>query len=119
MLVGKQHCPHPERPAGPPVKVELDCPQQAFQHRSPQAGAVQEFQTGIGGGSVHQGGADFPGSAAERRMGTEQLGAAVGSVGMGVHNTARHLDQLAHMAHQKHLFKAGRCSHIQRITDKV
>ena len=52
-------------------------------------------------------------------MGTEQLGAAVGRVGVGVHDAAGHLDQFAYMAHQQHLFKPGRGCHIQRISDEV
>ena len=52
-------------------------------------------------------------------MGAEQLGPAVGLTGVGVHNTACQLDQLAHMPDQKHLLKMLGHRHIQRVTDKI
>ena len=52
-------------------------------------------------------------------MGAEQLRAAVCRVGMGVHNAARQLAQLADMPHQQHLFEVRRRCNIQRISDKV
>ena len=52
-------------------------------------------------------------------MGAEQLRTAVGGVGVGVHDAARQLDELAHMAHQKHLLESGGSGHIQRVTDEV
>ena len=52
-------------------------------------------------------------------MGAEQLRAAVCRVGVGVHNAARQLAQLADMPHQQYLFKVRRRCHIQRISDKV
>ena len=46
-------------------------------------------------------------------MGTEQLGAAIGLLGVGVHDAARQLDQLAHMADKEDFRKMFCCGHIQ------
>ena len=99
--------------------MQLDGGKDAFQHRGAQVGTVQNVQAGVGGGGVHQGPAHFAGSAAQRRVGAEHLGAAIGGVGMGVHDARCQLDQLAHMAYEKRFFKVCRCGHIQRVTDEV
>lgn len=52
-------------------------------------------------------------------MGAEQLSAAISLFGVGVHNAARQLDQLAHMADEQHFRKVFGCHHIQRFTDKI
>ena len=52
-------------------------------------------------------------------MSTEHLGTAIRRVGMGVHHARAQLDQLAHVPHQKHLFKSCRGRHVQRVPDKV
>lgn len=52
-------------------------------------------------------------------MGAEQFGAAIRHAGMGVHNAARQLDQLADVPHQQYLCKLLRSGHIQRIPIKL
>ena len=46
-------------------------------------------------------------------------GAAIGLPGVGVHDSARQLDQLAHMADEQHFRKVFGCRHVQRLTDKI
>ena len=99
--------------------MQLDGGKQALQHRLPQPGSVQDLQTGIRGGGIVQCGAHLPGGTAQGGVGAEQLRAAVCHVGVGVHNAARQLAQLADVPHQQHLVKMCRCCHIQRISDKV
>ena len=52
-------------------------------------------------------------------MGAKQLRAAVCRVGVGIHDAARQLAQLANVPHQQHLLKVCCCCHIQRFPDKV
>ena len=52
-------------------------------------------------------------------MGTEQLSAAVGTAGVGVHDAARQLDELAHMPDKQHLREVLRRGHIQRFPDEI
>ena len=93
--------------------------QQAGHNRPAQPRAVQNGKAGVCCGGVHQGAAGYRIRPAEGGVGAEQLGAAVRLSGMGIHNAARQLDELAHMADQQHLLKLLRCRHIQRITDEV
>ena len=77
---------------------QLDGGKDAFQHRCTQLRAVQNVKAGIGGGGIHQGGAHLMRGTAQRRMGAKHFSAAIRRVGVGVHDAAGHLDQLAHMA---------------------
>ena len=52
-------------------------------------------------------------------MGTEQLGAAIGLFGVGVHDAARQFDQLAHMADKEDFRKMFCCGHIQRFPNEI
>ena len=99
--------------------MQLHSLEQTFQNGSTQTGLVQNSKAGIGRGGIHQRPADRLRRTAECCMGAEQLGPAVGLTGVGVHNTARQLDQLAHMPDQKHLLKMLGRRHIQRVTDKI
>ena len=99
--------------------MELHRRQQAFQHRGAEACRIQKVEAGVGGGGFEQGAAGLPAGPAEGGVGAEQLGAAVRRVGVGVHDAARQLAELAHMAHEQHVLKPGRSGHIQRIADEI
>ncbi len=97
----------------------LDGIQQASHDRLAQVGSVQNIQAGVGSRGVHQGAAGGRIRPAERRMGAEQLSAAISLLGVGVHDAARQLDQLAHMTDEQHFRKVFGCRHVQRFTDKI
>ena len=99
--------------------MRLDRGEQAGHDRFPQVSGVQNVQTGVCRGGIHQGAAGRRVRAAERRMGAEQLGAAVGAAGVGVHDAARQLDELAHMPDEQHLREVLRRGHIQRFPDEI
>ena len=52
-------------------------------------------------------------------MGTEQLSAAIGLFGVGVHDAASQLDQFAHMADKEDFRKMFGRSHIQRFPNEI
>ena len=99
--------------------MQLDRCEQAGHDRLPQLRGVQNVQTGVCRGGVHQGAAGRRVRAAERRMGAQQLSAAVGTAGVGVHDAARQLDELTHMPDEQHLCEVLRRCHIQRLADEI
>ena len=101
------------------VEVGLDGIHQPGQHRGPETCFVQDLNAGVRGGRVEEGRADLLPRPAEGGVGTEELGAAVRRVGVGVHDAARQLAQLAHMADEQHFLKPGGGRHIQRVTNEV
>ena len=97
----------------------LDGIHQPGQHRGPEACFVQDLNAGVRGGRVEEGRADLLPRPAESGVGAEELGAAVRRVGVGVHDAARQLDELAHMPDEQHLREVLRRCHIQRLADKI
>ncbi len=98
VLVGKQHRAHPEAPPAASVQMQLDGGKQAFQHRLPAAGAVQNLKAGIVVAASYSAAHTSRAAPHSAAWAQKQLRAAVRRVGVGVLMTARQLAQLAHRA---------------------
>ena len=117
VYIGKQKCADPQRPGRPQIQVLLYGFQQAFHHGPAQAAAIQHGDAAVRRRLFHQFPAHLLRSAAERRMGTEQLSAPVRRFRMCIHDAAGQLHELAYVADEQDFPETGRGGHVDRAAD--
>ena len=97
----------------------LDGAQQALHHFITQSGVIEHSKAAVTRDLVHQGAAGFRVRTAQGRVANEQLPAAVGGFGMGVHDAARKLHKLADVSDKQDIVEALEPGGVDGVPDVV